>query len=56
MDDRSGFSDDDGTGKKRTGKERVEFSLFGGGSCTRIDSVVLVWLKEKVVNPPFVFL
>ncbi|KAK3138392.1 hypothetical protein QOZ80_5AG0368330 [Eleusine coracana subsp. coracana] len=30
MDGRSGFSDDDGTGKKRTGKERVEFSLFGG--------------------------
>lgn len=29
MDERSGFSDDDGTGKKRSGKERVEYSLFG---------------------------
>ncbi|XP_062180009.1 transcription elongation factor SPT6 homolog isoform X2 [Phragmites australis] len=29
MDERSGYSDDDGTGKKRTGKERVEYSLFG---------------------------
>ncbi|KAF8715916.1 hypothetical protein HU200_026878 [Digitaria exilis] len=28
MDER-GLSDDDGTGKKRTGKERVEYSLFG---------------------------
>ncbi|KAG0518636.1 hypothetical protein BDA96_09G193000 [Sorghum bicolor] len=29
MDERSGFSDGDGTGKKRSGKERVEYSLFG---------------------------
>jgi len=37
MDER-GLSDDDGTGKKRTGKERVEYSLFGDaqGSCTAI--------------------
>uniref|UniRef100_A0A804Q3B0 Transcription elongation factor spt6 n=1 Tax=Zea mays TaxID=4577 RepID=A0A804Q3B0_MAIZE len=29
MDEHSGFSDGDGTGKKRSGKERVEYSLFG---------------------------
>ncbi|CAN6341552.1 unnamed protein product, partial [Urochloa humidicola] len=27
--DEHGLSDDDGTGKRRTGKERVEYSLFG---------------------------
>ncbi|CAD6271717.1 unnamed protein product [Miscanthus lutarioriparius] len=29
MDEHSGFSDGDGTGKKRSGEERVEYSLFG---------------------------
>ncbi|KAL6610566.1 hypothetical protein ACP70R_040535 [Stipagrostis hirtigluma subsp. patula] len=29
MDGHTGFSDDDGTGVKRSGKERVEYSLFG---------------------------
>ncbi|EEE64215.1 transcription elongation factor SPT6 homolog isoform X2 [Oryza sativa Japonica Group] len=29
MDERSGFSDDDGSGKRRTAEERVQYSLFG---------------------------
>jgi transcription elongation factor SPT6 len=38
--DEHGLSDDDGTGQKRTGKDRLEYRLFGDaqGSCTRIDS------------------
>lgn len=35
MDEHSGFSDGDGTGKKRSGKERVEYSLFGDHQGTR---------------------
>uniref|UniRef100_A0A0D9UXY2 Transcription elongation factor spt6 n=1 Tax=Leersia perrieri TaxID=77586 RepID=A0A0D9UXY2_9ORYZ len=29
MDERSGFSDDDGSGKRRTAEERLQYSLFG---------------------------
>ena len=48
MDERSGFSDDDGTGKKRSGKERVEYSLFGDhqGSAIRTVSLHLFYYSK----------
>ena len=53
MDERSGFSDGDGTGKKRSGKERVEYSLFGDhqGTRTRIwTPLCLFELSQEVAE------
>ncbi|XP_006654589.1 transcription elongation factor SPT6 homolog isoform X2 [Oryza brachyantha] len=41
MDERSGFSDDDGSGKRRTAEERVQYSLFGDHQDTPIEEDIV---------------
>lgn len=57
MDERSGFSDDDGSGKRRTAEERVQYSLFGDhqGSCIRKYFSLACVIQQEVVYLIFLF-